>query len=83
MLQKVKTAIDRIEGDFLVCCDDDTMKPRLLPRTKYPHYAPNDILLITEENGEVLSIERLPNETEARLQAVNDRMHRLFKHKKS
>lgn len=83
MAETLKTAVDRIEGEFLVCCDDETMQIRHLLRTDYPHLQPNDVLLITEENGEILSLEHLKEETEMRLREAEERMHRLFKRKKS
>lgn len=83
MVLKIKTAVDRIEGDFLVCCDDETMHIRHLLRADYPHLQPNDVLLITEDDGVTLSLELLKEETEMRLREAEDRMHRLFKRKKS
>ena len=83
MARKVKTVIDRIEGDFLVCCDDDTMQIRHLARADYPHLRPNDVLLITEDDGALLSLEHLKEETDTRLRKAEARMHRLFKRKKS
>ena len=83
MIQKIKTAVDRIEGDFLVCCDDETLHIRHLLRTEYPHLQPNDVLLLTEEDGEILSLEALTEERDLRLQEAEERMRRLFKRKKS
>ena len=83
MIQKIKTAVDRIEGDYLVCCDDETLEIRHLLRADYPTLKPNDVLLLTEENGNVISLELLEDETETRLRAAEERLHRLFKRKKS
>ncbi len=83
MIQKIKTAVDRIEGDYLVCCDDETLEIRHLLRADYPTLKPNDVLLLTEENGKVISLELLEDETETRLRAAEERLHRLFKRKKS
>ena len=83
MIQKIKTAVDRIEGDYLVCCDDETLEIRHLLRADYPTLKPNDVLLLTEENGNVTSLELLEDETETRLRAAEERLHRLFKRKKS
>ena len=83
MIQKIKTAVDRIEGDFLVCCDDETLNIRHLLRAEFPSFQPNDILLLTEENGNVTTVELLKDETEARLREAKERMHRLFQRKKS
>ena len=83
MVRKIKTAVDRIEGDFLVCCDDETLHIRHLSRAEHPRIAPNDVLLITEDDGKILSLELLKEETEQRLQKAQERMHRLFKHKKT
>ena len=83
MVQKIKTAVDRIEGDFLVCCDDETLSIRHILRTDYPHLQPNDVLLITESDGVLLSLEHLKEETETRLREAEAYMHRLFKRKNS
>ena len=83
MVQKIKTAVDRIEGYYLVCCDDETLHIRHLLRADYPALKPNDVLLITEENGRVLSLDYLKDETDTRLRTAEERMHRLFKRKKS
>ena len=83
MVQKIKTAVDRIEGNFLVCCDDETLNIRHLSLADHPTLQPNDVLLITEENGEILSLELLKDETDLRLHSAEERMRRLFKRKKS
>ena len=83
MAKKIKTAVDRIEGEYLVCCDDETMNIRHLLRAEHPTLLPNDVLLITEENGRLLSVEHLKEETDARLRKAEERMHRLFKRKNS
>ena len=83
MVREIKTVIDRIEGDFLVCCDDETMQIRHLLRADHPHLLPNDVLMITEENGILLSCVHLKEETDTRRRLAEERLHRLFKRKNS
>ena len=78
------TAVDRIEGDLLVCSDDVTSTERHLPRAEYPHLSPSDVLRLTLEGDTLLSVELLEEETEKRKKEMKSRLHALFnRHKKS
>ena len=83
MSQTIKTVVDRIEGDLLVCSDDNTSAERTLSHTLYPHLKPNDVLLLTLDGDEILSVELLGEETEARTKRARERLNKLFARRRS
>ena len=83
MISEVKTVVDRIEGDFLVCSDDDTMGERLLARRDFPHIKVNDVLLLVIEENGISSVTVLKEETEQRFRAASERLQRLFDRRKN
>ena len=83
MTLTVKTVVDRIEGELLVCSDDETSAERFLARKDYPDLKPNDVLLLTLEGDTVVHLELLKAETDERMQKASARLHALFSRRRS
>lgn len=78
----ILTAVDRIEGDLIVCSDDGTSYERYLKRAEYPHLVPSDVLRLSLDGDTVLSLELLKEETERRKSEMSGRLHALFNRQK-
>lgn len=82
MESELITVVDRIEGDVLVCSDDNTSNERYLPRASYPQLAPNDVLRLSLDGDTVLSATLLSEETARRKAEMQGRLHALFQRRK-
>jgi hypothetical protein len=78
MIIKKTAAIDREEGEFLVCIYDDSAEQFLLNKKDFPLLSERDIIEVCFEDEKLLSVTRLDIEREKRLKKNSERLARLF-----
>ena len=77
-ITEITTAVDRIEGEIIVCSDDGTSRERYLSKKDFPHLAVCDVLRLTLNGDTLLSLEVLSEETERRKKELSGRLMALF-----
>ena len=77
MKQTIRFAIDRIEGAWLVLVPDEGQKELLLEKNQYA-FSVGDVLDVTLEGEEILSVARCEKETERRKSSGRSRLAALF-----
>lgn len=79
---KRTAAIDRIEGECIVCICDDNCEEILLKKDEFPYLTECDVIEITFRDGLVVSVTKSDEERSRRLSKNKERLNRLFKSKK-
>ncbi len=77
MKKTIRMAADRYEGAFTVMIPDDGGEAILLPRADYG-IAEGEIADVTLEDGRVLQVSVLRDETEKRMNENRSRLSALF-----
>lgn len=75
-------AIDRIEGEYIVCICDDNSEEIILKKCDYPDLCESDVIEITLEDNVPVSVTKSDEERQKRLSANKERLSRLFNRKK-
>lgn len=81
-MQELITVADRIEGNTVVCIDDNTMTVRHLSHIDYPFIAEGDVLKILLDGETVTRITPLKDETIRRKEEMSTQLHKLFSRSK-
>lgn len=79
---KRTAAIDRIEGECIVCICDDNCEEILLKKDEFPDLCERDVIEITFKNGIIMSVTNLGEERKRRLSKNKERLSGLFNRKK-
>ncbi len=82
METKRTAAVDRIEGEFIVCICDDNSEEIVLKKNDFPDLYESDVIEITFENNIPVSVTKSEEERKRRLAANKERLNRLFNRKK-
>ena len=78
---KLKLTLDRYEGDFGVCFDENDMKYDI-PRSVIPSINEGDIFLISLCGAEFSDPEPQIEETEERRRKIRARLNKIFERSK-
>lgn len=78
---RLKLTLDRFEGDFGVCFDENDAQYDI-PRTSLGSLDEGDIFLISHADGIFSDPEPLKDETEAKREKIRARLNKLFERSK-
>lgn len=78
---KIKLTLDRFEGDFGVCLDENG-KSYDVPKSVLCGIEENDIFLATFDGGSFFEIELLTDETKERKERIRARLNKIFTNSK-
>ena len=81
MTKKISASVDRIEGNYLICINDENSEEILLSKSDFPFLREMDVIEILFENDSPVSAKKKHGESEERLKNNTQRLRNLFKKK--
>ena len=82
MTRKISASVDKIEGDHIICINDENSEEILLKKSDFPLLREKDVIEIVFENGIPVLAKKNQDESEKRLEKNSQRLRSLFKRNK-